>query len=193
MWEPLGCCFCFTRKTGCLILGTLVLIWSIVNFLHCVHVMAAVDLGESVKEICAQKEYEFQGCDTVLLKAAIAGLVITVVISVVVLFFSSMFIHGIRKEIPCLMVPFIVIELIHTILLVICGVVVIGVLIYVEAWGLFFFMGILLGIAAFLKTYFVLVMRAHYIEVKQSLGQCHRKLEEAVIEPQMHFKPNITA
>lgn len=193
MWEPSGCCFCFNRKTGCLILGSLTLIGAILNFLHCVHIMAAVDLGDTVKEFCENEMYQFQDCDTVLLKIVIAAVVASVVINVIQVVFSSMFIHGLRKEITCLLAPYIVVELISIIVLVISGVVFLGVLGYQNAWGLFFFIGILIGIIAFLKTYFVLVMRAHYREMQQSLGQVHRRLEEAIIEPQMHFKPSITA
>lgn len=184
MWEPEGCC-CFTRKTGCLILGSLNVGFSLLLFIILgilTSVLTTVDIHESIDEICNRNGREImENCQDMVYKGIVVGLVCCYIGTVIELVFSSMLIHGVRKELPCLMVPKMVMMLIGLILSILSGVVGTVQLAIMNVELMFIHVAIH-GSLIFLGTYYLLVMRTHYLELKRGTASIHTALIEEPVD-----------
>lgn len=143
-----------------------------------IHGLVVVDLKEVVYEVCKNHLQEMENCEGLIGKAVIGMITVYMVLAVLHAIFSSMLIHGIRRDKTCLMVPHMVMKLIGIIFAIIASAALL-VIIMVDGTYVVLFAIILYGLIIFLETYFLLVLRAHYLDIKRSEGSLHKVLPEA--------------
>lgn len=170
LWQPKGCC-CFTRRTGSLILASLSVISGIFGILNLVNIYANHDQNvdlEVVKFCRMNLEAEDMGaCRDSVKHIVMLGGATLMLLYVIQVIISSLLIHGVSKNDPCLMVPYMILRLIYIILTITGGAALCIALIVV---GDLTSMSIVAAVAfgyIFLETYFLLVIRAHYLQVRE--------------------------
>ncbi|XP_063611383.1 uncharacterized protein LOC134785059 [Penaeus indicus] len=173
LWQPKGCC-CFTRRTGSLILASLSVICGIFGILNLVNIYANHDqnVDSEVLKFCREnlQAEDMGACRDSAKHIVMLGGATLMLIYVIQVIISSLLIHGVSKNDPCLMVPYMILRLIYVILAIIGGAAVCIALIVV---GDFSAMSIVAAIAfgyIYLETYFLLVVRAHYLPCTLSQG-----------------------
>ncbi|KAK8407580.1 hypothetical protein O3P69_002265 [Scylla paramamosain] len=176
MWEPVALC-CFTRRTGCLVLGSLEVIGAILGFIMAVFLFALVE-NNMMDMVCSHTtgmvNKKFGEQLSTVVYGFLIGLMISSVIQCVC---SSMMIHGVRKNNHCLMGPFLIKNLICIILhITLCGTVVafLSVLNLVLMIVYAYFHGAVI----FMWTYFLLTVRAYYHELKRGKPDDYHQLTE---------------
>merc|ERR1712002_1106318 len=94
--------------------------------------------------------------------------------------FSCCLIHGIRKNKTRLMVPYMIWMIVGISILIIMALALMGLFMYVGAVQVVLILAVLFGAITFLETYFLLVIRALYYQLKRTKGQAHMTLKEEV-------------
>ncbi|XP_069163546.1 lysosomal-associated transmembrane protein 4A-like [Procambarus clarkii] len=176
LWEPTGCC-CFSRRTGSLILGTLVLIGSLLTIVVFSYGLLTVDTEAAIRKEC-YKSQEKEDCEKLAGYAVATMVAVHMVVATLNVIFSSMLIHGILKEKPCLMIPHMTMRLLSIIFSIIVSAILIGILIYINEWRAVAVFTIICSLWIFILTYFLLVIRAHYLDMKRSVSDIHQLLVE---------------
>merc|ERR1712198_349106 len=186
LWRPLGCC-CFSLRTGSLTLGTLSVIGAVFGILSIVNLYwnHEQNVEEMVKQICTEQlstpeyaEDDIDHCITLSLRIVVGVVVTIFVINIIRLTISGLLIHGIRTNKTSLMVPYMVFQMIYIILAIKFAVILcIAFLVAGQIWSLIL-VGLLFGAYLFLETYFLLVKRALYLQMKADGGYHHVELKE---------------
>ncbi|XP_037797214.1 uncharacterized protein LOC119592462 [Penaeus monodon] len=181
LWQPKGCC-CFTRRTGSLILASLSVICGIFGILNLVNIYANHDqnVDSEVLKFCREnlQAEDMGACRDSAKHIVMLGGATLMLLYVIQVIISSLLIHGVSKNDPCLMVPYMILRLIYVILAITGGAALCIALIVV---GDISSMAIVAAIAfgyIFLETYFLLVVRAHYLQMRKESGYDHVELEE---------------
>ncbi|KAK3877002.1 hypothetical protein Pcinc_018255 [Petrolisthes cinctipes] len=108
----------------------------------------------------------------------ISGPICSLIIASLQITFSSLLIHGILKQKTRFMIPMMVMYLIQIILILILSLIIVGVFMYLNIWiVVIIFVALFSGII-FLETYFLLIIRAHYFDMKRTKGQIHMSLND---------------
>nr|XP_053628717.1 uncharacterized protein LOC128686090 [Cherax quadricarinatus]XP_053628719.1 uncharacterized protein LOC128686090 [Cherax quadricarinatus] len=101
----------------------------------------------------------------------------TLVVLLLQVIFSSMLIHGVRMDIPCLMAPQMVMKLLGIMFSSLALIVLVVVFVIYSMWRTLLFC-LPSGLYIFLETYFLQVLRVHYIDIKRSAEDFQKLLEE---------------
>lgn len=176
MWEPTSCC-CFSRRTGSLILGTMLLVFASIKLLGFLLSVISSDTDQIIEEVCAE-EKDLENCNEIVKKAVIGTYVTFFIVNTVQVVFCSMLIYGILNKKTCMQVPFMIMYLIYIIMAMLLVLIVMGLLAFNRIWlGMFVFI-LIGGLYIFLETYFLLVIRANYLEIRRGKAQARMRWEE---------------
>lgn len=176
MWEPSGCC-CFTLRTGSLILASLMIGFGLVSMMYYIDFFVKTDIDILVENVC-KEEQEIQNCQSIM-RSAIIGFVSTrFIIDFIQVTFSILLVHGIRKNKTRFMIPYMIMLLIGISLLILLSLVLIVLLLVMQYWQFALIAIIIFGSITFLETYFLLVIRALFLQLKREKGQAHMCLKE---------------
>lgn len=191
VWEPKGCC-CFDLRTGSLILGSLVLAFSVLGLILSINTVVNVDVDLEISKACADEKVNeaVEDCHSLLKSIVIGFIASRFIIDVVVTILSSLLIHGIRKNMTRLVIPFMGMQVFAISVLILLGVALLGICAVVGVWKGFFIIAIALGSIIFLETYFLLVIRAFYYEMKRAKAHVHIALKDegGFAESQKYFE-----
>ncbi|XP_064102717.1 uncharacterized protein LOC135212895 [Macrobrachium nipponense] len=185
-WQPKACCCCCgSLKTGTLVLGMLTLIVFGIDFLSVI-VAAAFKYNEIIST-CDEygSKSDPDGADTdvehICTIIIVSVFVTWGVISLAITIFSILLLVGVNKNMPGLMIPYMVGQVIAILLLgtVSFAPFVIGIINGV-------ILGIILGLVLFtvivgLQSYLLLVVRAHYKELRQHIQDRNRNPDSAEV------------
>jgi len=189
LYEPKSCCICFDTKNGSLILASLTLIYSILNILNAVSGQLALTMSvvwdQMAKDRSMPPEYQ-QYKDTIILYAVI----ITLAWNGLLVTLSSLLIHGVRKDRPGLMLPFLAWSWTRLVMECLCGVLVTGVAFYTTE-PVIFIATVLVMIFISIDAYFVLVINAYHKQVKRSLSEDHQLLREEFDNDNFDYKVKV--
>ncbi|CAL4122589.1 unnamed protein product [Meganyctiphanes norvegica] len=187
LYEPKSCCICFDTKNGSLILASLTLIGSILNILNALSGQLSASLSAVWDQINKDSPSEYQQYkENFILYAVIAtlawnGLLMTL---------SCLLIHGVRKDRPGLMLPFLAWSWTRITMEVLCSLFVTGLAIYTQE-PLIFIGTFVLAICITIETYFVLVINAYHKQVKRSLSEDHQLLREEFDNDNFDYKVKV--
>ncbi|XP_042878660.1 uncharacterized protein LOC122257439 [Penaeus japonicus] len=181
IWQPEGCC-CFTRRTGSLILASLSVICGIFGMLNLVNIYANHDqnVDSEVKKFCLEnlQAEDLVACRNSAKHIVMLGGATLMLLYIIQVIISSLLIHGVSKNDPCLMIPYMVLRLLYVIFAIMIGA---GTCIALIVFGELKAMAVIAVVASlyiFLETYFLLVIRAHYLQMRKDSGYDHVELEE---------------
>lgn len=174
LWEPSGCC-CFTLRTGSLVLASIVIFFGTCSMLT--GYLAIYDLDKSFQEVCKNEE-DIQDCITTVKRASYGIIGTRFVVDFIQVTFSILLIHGVLKNKTRFLVPYMIMMLVGISILILMALILMGILIYEGFWRGVFIAAIIFGAIIFLETYFLLVVRALYLQLKRSKGQAHVILTE---------------
>ncbi|XP_064106406.1 uncharacterized protein LOC135215517 [Macrobrachium nipponense] len=178
LWEPRGCCG-MSLRTGSLCLGSLVLVGALLSLAMTAEGILTYDFSFEVVRFCNKNvHWEQDRCQVITKYTGLTIVSLHVIINIAEAVFSSMLIHGIRKNKTRLMVPLMVLCVSQIILLIMISMLPLAVLAYIHSWEVFLVAAGLFGSIIFVETYFVLVLRAYWLEVKRNKAQVHLRLEE---------------
>jgi len=176
VYEPKSCCICFDTKNGSLILASITLIVSICNILNAASGQLADGISHVWDRMTEEKQIppDFQQYkDNVIMYAVIATLAWHSLLGAL----SCLLIHGVRKDRPGLILPYLAWTWTRLIMYVICGLIITSLVFYVQEPDLLILIAGL-AILISIEAYFVLVINAYYKEVKRSLSEDHQLLRE---------------
>ncbi|XP_047494909.1 uncharacterized protein LOC125043015 [Penaeus chinensis] len=176
LWEPSGCC-CFTLRTGSLVMASIVIFFGTCSMLYVGGYLATQDIGNSFQEIC-QDEEDIPDCITTFKNASYGVIATRFVLDFIQVTFSILLIHGVLKNKTRFLVPYMIMILVGICILMLTALAVMGIFIYESMYRAVFVVAVLFGVVIFLETYFLLVVRALYLQLKRSKGQAHVILEE---------------
>ncbi|XP_042858237.1 uncharacterized protein LOC122244413 [Penaeus japonicus] len=186
VWTPSSCCGINRRKAGYIIAS----ITAICNMVSMGNVIFFLPNKNNVDDFCNNflfnchdyfKESYFKyfcfristNCpDHLYLGASIPlGMGLLLIVS------SFFLIHGIRKKMPDLMIPYMVMMGIAIALLILGSaiLVIMTIMAINDLYGLA--LALLLGTVTFIMTFFNLVVRAHYIEVSQTIKNDYKPMK----------------
>ncbi|XP_068216224.1 uncharacterized protein [Palaemon carinicauda] len=97
---------------------------------------------------------------------------------VLLLSVSSMLIHGLRKCIPCLMIPFRVVHVIAIVSVALSTLIQLIILARARDLANFFLLMVLGPVVVVILTYLYLVVKAAYLETKRSQIQAYREFQD---------------
>ncbi|XP_068232712.1 uncharacterized protein [Palaemon carinicauda] len=179
VWEPRGCC-CFDLRTGSLILGSLVLAFSVLGLILSVNTVVNVDVDLEISKVCADEAVNeaVEDCHSLLKNIVIGFIASRFIIDIVVTILSSLLIHGIRKNMTRLLIPFMCMQVLAISVLVLLALGLLGISAVVGLWKGFFIVLVIFGSVIFLETYFLLVIRAFYYEVRRAKAHVHIALKD---------------
>lgn len=176
IYEPKSCCICFDTRNGSLILASITLIVSILNFLNAMSGQLANTLDTVWNRKTTSEEIppEYQQYKaSFIMYAVIATLVWNSLLAVL----SCLLIHGVRKNRPGLMLPYLAWSWTRLVMYVICGLIMTSLVFYVQEPELMILI-VALTILITVEAYFVLVINAYHKQVKRSLSEDHQLLRE---------------
>jgi len=175
-----GCCCCFNLKNGSLIIATLAIIGSCLGLLSGINEALTHQNYDKFEFLLTDENLNFCGNETVCKEyfeyfksAYVPALVFIFVRNVISLISSSVLVHGIKKERPGLMIPYILLETVELVVgnfAVLILALLVGNPVLV---GIFCF---LMMITSILPIYFILVLRSHYYELLRAQGQIPSEL-----------------
>ncbi|XP_066949878.1 uncharacterized protein [Macrobrachium rosenbergii] len=189
-WEPKACCCCASLKTGTLVLGMITLIVFGIDLLSVI-VAAAFKYNE-IKSACDEfasksvpdgedTDVEYLDAEHLCTIIIVAVFVTWGVISLAITLFSILLLVGVKKNMPALMIPYMVGQVIAILLLgtVSFAPFVIGIINGV-------ILGIILGLVLFtvivgLQVYLLLIIRAYYKELRQRIQDRNRNPDSAEV------------
>ncbi|XP_045610138.2 uncharacterized protein [Procambarus clarkii] len=168
MWEPRSCC-CFKLRTGSLILGFLALIGAVINGLSSISVLTGGSLEQLVKQKCTDESLDVNTeCEETLGNIMYPCMITSIVLCVIQALNSSLLIYGIYKNKTRLLIPFMITVLILIVCIILIALALIILFSIQQQWQAMLVIAIFFGVYIFLETYFLLVIRAYYLEVKRS-------------------------
>ncbi|XP_063609482.1 uncharacterized protein LOC134783521 [Penaeus indicus] len=176
LWEPSGCC-CFSLRTGSLVMASIVIFFGTCSMLYIGGYLATQDLDSSFLEICKEEE-NIPDCITTLRNASYGIIGTRFVLDLIQVTFSILLIHGVLKNKTRFLVPYMIMILVGICILILTALAMMGVMMYEGLWRGVFIIAIIFGAVIFLETYFLLVIRALYLQLKRSKGQAHVILTE---------------
>ncbi|XP_042888077.1 uncharacterized protein LOC122263621 [Penaeus japonicus] len=176
LWEPSGCC-CFTLRTGSLVMASLVIFFGISSIVYTTGYLATNDLEGSIHTVC-EEEHDIQDCVNKVKQASYGIIGTRLVLDFIQVAFSILLIHGVVKNKTRFLVPYMIMMLIGISILLLSALTVMGALAYSGMWRGVFIAAVIGGSIIFLETYFLLVIRALYLQLKRSKGQAHTILSE---------------
>lgn len=166
-------------RSGSLVLGSLVLAGALLSLTMTFEGLLTYDFSLEVVKFCNKNpNWEQDKCHIVIKYIGLSIVSMHLLINIAEAAFSSMLIHGIRKNKTRLMVPLMMLCTTLIILLIVVSLLPLAVLAYVHSWEVFLLAAGLFGSVVFIETYFVLVIRAYWLEVKRNKSQVHLRLEE---------------
>ncbi|XP_045131509.1 uncharacterized protein LOC123516299 isoform X2 [Portunus trituberculatus] len=176
MWEPVALC-CFTRRTGCIVLGALELIGAILGFIVFTFAFTLVE-HTMTNIVCKNETLSKLGTDCDGLTNAVYGVMVFYMICASIQgLCAAMMVYGVLKDKPTLIIPFMIKNTIVIALnIIFCSAVVAFLCVfnfflvipYVYCYGAMIFMW----------TYFLLTVRAYYYELKHGKSVDHHRLTE---------------
>lgn len=180
LWEPTGCCFCFSLRTGSLILCSFILIGCALNLYISWNSLNNNDkLVEVIDEYCSREVPDDSDCK-MRMKKLVTGLLTTqMIMSVIKMICSSLMILGITKNMTNLMIPMMILLLIQLVFALVTGLSFIIMLATFVSGAAAFGALLFIVVVLYFETYFLLVLRAYYMQVKRAAGLMHDVLQEA--------------
>ena len=177
LYKPNGCCICFDTKNGSLIQASLILIYAILRILiavGCLFVYLNIGLisflvthqNDNVIEVYIQSFSIF----------ILSAIIITIVWNIFLLTISCFLIHGVRRDVPELMLPFLAWSWFQVAIDVILGLFVTGMAFYLQEPIICIVIVALVILVSF-EIYSVLVVNAYHKEVKQNILHQSRREE----------------
>merc|ERR1712179_221915 len=137
-------------------------------------------MGDTINEVWDLKTKDHQippdyqqYKDNVIMYVVIATLVWNSLLGIL----SCLLIHGVRKDRPGLILPYLAWTWTRLVMYVICGLLITSLIFYVQEPELLIII-VFLTILISIEAYFVLVINAYYKEVKRSLSEDHQLLRE---------------
>jgi len=187
LYEPKSCCICFDTKNGSLILASLTLIYSILTILNALSGHLALTVSVVWDEVTKDSPPEIQQYkENFILYALIA----TLAWNALLMILSCLLIHGVRKDRPGLMLPYLAWCWTRLTMEVVCSLIITGLAFYFQL-GVLFIATAGLIICIGIETYFVLVINAYHKEVKRSLSQDHQLLNEEFDNDNYEYKVKV--
>ncbi|XP_042875629.1 lysosomal-associated transmembrane protein 5-like [Penaeus japonicus] len=178
LWEPKGCC-CFSLRTGSLVLATIVIVFGSLGIINGVGIFIVGDIHGTIREVCEEdKDMDLEECINLTTPIALGILITKFVLDCVQVVFSIFLIHGILKNKTRYMVPYMIMVLVGIIIMMLVALVMIGFFIYIGVFVGVLIFAFIFGLIIFLETYFLLVIRALYLQLKRQKGQHHMVLSE---------------
>ena len=171
IWKPGNCCGCFSLRVGSLILSSLSI--GIAGIILLISIFGFIGVDQSIIEACHEmngKNYFHDVNDCITYNTPIShGLLITSIVhSALHATFSVVFIVGVVKNQTRLLIPYIVWILLD-ILLIMC-VTIAAIVLYALSGApvMAILVAVVMAAVIFLLTYFLLVLRAYYHQMKNT-------------------------
>ncbi|KAG0712346.1 hypothetical protein GWK47_018683 [Chionoecetes opilio] len=180
MWEPDALC-CFSRRTGCLVLGSLHVIRATMLLILGV---ASFVLTETIflNFVCQTHTMTTEeNCLAIFRSAVDIVLGIMILDALASIVFSSLMIHGVRTNKHCLTAPFLIKNTVILVLQIIfnsLGLLSALTFNLLNKKAFAFFAVYFCGTSIFMTTYFLFTVRAYYYEVKHGSTDDHHRLVE---------------
>ncbi|XP_045131503.1 uncharacterized protein LOC123516296 isoform X2 [Portunus trituberculatus] len=176
MWEPAALC-CFTRKTGCIVVGALEVIGTIIGLLAVFFQFSFIQ-NSITYMVCTRTTTSTLGTDCGEISNAVYGvMVFYMTCAAIQVLCSAMVVIGVMNDDPILITPFLIKNTIVIALnIIICIIVV--VFLYLLNLLLMVAYAYCYGAIIFMWTYFLLTVRAYYYELKRGKSDDHHRLAE---------------
>ncbi|KAG0724328.1 hypothetical protein GWK47_040838 [Chionoecetes opilio] len=188
VWEPTKCCCCCNVRTGSIVIAILFLVGGSFSVIGSIKTLIVGD-GEGIHELCKDEDDPTM-CVDEYQKIVLGTTISSMVISIFHIIFASLLLHGILKKKTLFFVPLMIAYVIQISLVILISVIMLILLMYFQvAFGVILFVAAMLGMYIFLETYFLLVIRAHYFEIKRAKGHIHTALKDRDVEVPPHAGP----
>lgn len=189
VWEPKSCCGCGSPRTGTLVLGYLGVVSAVFSIIGAIK-ESAMPKEEMIKYCKNEEEGGEQYLDDeTCYELALSGIISTVVESIISGLISVLLIVGVNKRNQCLMLPYMIFQVIQ---LVVVGIVLFAVVIFLAVFHVWLGCFILLLIGTgimFLLTYCFLVVRVCYKEVKYQNPNIDNEIEVGYLPQEVSAPP----
>ncbi|XP_027209291.2 uncharacterized protein [Penaeus vannamei] len=179
VWEPLTCCG-ISRRTAGFTIASITAIYCVIDIVFVIYFVSGGFINELMKQQCngfRESDHSaicFAG-DHDFTWGIVTSIIFRMLMAILHVICSFLLIHGIRKNIPRLMVPYMVVMSIAIGLLTLFAVAMVMLLILLDIEIAMVAAAILGGII-FIMTYFNLVVRAYYMEVDGLMKDNDRKI-----------------
>ncbi|XP_045593850.2 uncharacterized protein [Procambarus clarkii] len=180
-WKPTKCCCCSLR-TGSLVVGALALIGAVLDLINgCVGTFAfVINQLAKLKLISCLEDEDSTLCADQSKKYVLAFSFALIICEAIQAIVCCMLIHGIRKEKPKFMVPYITWSSVRVGIFITLSVV--SIVIYISMPAVLLALLATMIILALIEVVYLLFVCAHYIEMKQAQCATHVLLEEEIAE-----------
>ncbi|XP_069989594.1 uncharacterized protein [Penaeus vannamei] len=168
VWRPSSCC-CFTLKTGSTIIACIAMKWSILQIVYISFTLLPLE-----KRLSQDSDPSITNIFTAM-KVVIGIAVFRIII-------SMMLLCGIWKNKPAFMVPYLVMTLVENILITVFFVLLV-IFSLTRRHGIDPLTSLLLAVIVFLMTSCLLVVRAYYLQVKESAAGLHATEAPSAMAP----------
>lgn len=173
VWAPSTCCG-IGRRTASYIIASITAIYCTWDLVMSIHYISNGRFDYAMRDMCMKlTDDSFQDglqdgkCFDAAHKPFIGLISARLVMEILHVIFSFLLIHGVRKNIPRLMVPYMVLMLIAIILLTLTTAFLVVVLMFFSVRASL--IAALIAVVIFIMTYFNLVVRALYKEMNEPL------------------------
>nr|XP_045610259.1 uncharacterized protein LOC123765627 [Procambarus clarkii] len=166
MWEPKECC-CLKIKTGSLLLGGFLLITSVIFIVMDATMLADGSVLQIVPNHCADSE-DPADCYDFYFKWARGTVAFGLAIGVIQALVSSLLLYGILMEKTRLFIPFMLVLLTQIFIHIIFALDLLYMAGTLQYWTEMITYGVIFTLVIFLEVFFLLVVRAHYLQVRRS-------------------------
>ncbi|KAK8407072.1 hypothetical protein O3P69_002004 [Scylla paramamosain] len=181
MWEPTKCCCCCDVRSGSIVIGVFILVSGFFVLLAGAQILAG---GKSDGPISCWNWYEdVSECENKFWKVGKTSSITSIVVACCYIKISSFLLYGIHKKKTAFFIPMMVAHVIKITFMILGSVVLIILMIYEGVPSAAIFpITVGIGLAIFLKTYCLLVIRAYYYQLKREKGLIHTALIESHID-----------
>ncbi|XP_050727366.1 lysosomal-associated transmembrane protein 4B-like [Eriocheir sinensis] len=180
LWEPSNCC-CFKLKTGSILIGVSYLVCGCLGAV--VLVLHLINIEESTKVACSD-DYVLEACEESHYGRELGMTITFLLIACFHVVFSSLLLYGILKQKTAVFIPLMTVYAVQISLLILLTVgLIFALLLYYRVHFMFILLfGGVSGMIIYVMSYFLLVIRAHFYEIKRVKGDLHVALHEQNVE-----------
>nr|XP_045610127.1 uncharacterized protein LOC123765525 isoform X1 [Procambarus clarkii] len=179
MWEPQGCCFCCSLRTGSIFLCSLFVVISLLDVTCMIKVFFKGHVVEKEIETMCEDKFSYESDCQVHVQSIITGVVsFRVIVDFLKLTLSTLMILSILKKKIKLMIPLMIMVFTELVLSLLTGTVIIILLATIGTGKAAVEIAVVIGLVVFFETYLLLVFRAYYMQIKREDEQMERLLDE---------------
>ncbi|XP_047478117.1 uncharacterized protein LOC125031434 [Penaeus chinensis] len=178
VWEPSACCG-IGRRTAGYVIASITVIYCIFDLVLSIYYLSNGHFNDMMDARCNKlpgDEYQTRKCIDVAHKTFNVLISVRLVMEILHIIFSFLLMHGIRKNNPRLMVPYLVMMLIAIVLLTLFSAIMVVLLLFLSV-TIALVVAIVFGGIIFIMTYFNLVVRAYYKEINEPLKNNFKTLK----------------